>query len=139
MDQDDLKELNEIFKDMGGVSTLDNYSSTSTFEELPDGTYLGEISEVESMNSKNSGKPMLKIVVTLEDGKKCYIYKMLAGDSIAKTQTAIARTITQLKDLGVVGIELEDFITNAKGLIGRRVNLSVTTTNNFINKYLTLA
>ena len=44
MDNEDLKELNAIFKDMGGVDSVDDY--TNSFEELPDGTYLGEIEKV---------------------------------------------------------------------------------------------
>ena len=35
MDRDDLSELNAIFKDMGGVEKVEDY--TTNFENLPDG------------------------------------------------------------------------------------------------------
>ena len=137
MDNDDLKELNAIFKDMGGVDNVEDY--TNSFENLTDGTYLGEIDSVTTKNSKKTGRPMLEIVVALEGGRKEYVYLMLAGENLKKTQTAVARAVTQLKKLGVTGVELEDFINGALELSGTRVNLKIETTNNFTNKDITLA
>lgn len=137
MDNEDLKELNAIFKDMGGVEKVEDY--TSTFEELPDGTYLGEIEEVSTKNSKKTGRPMMEIIVAIEEGKKEYVYLMLAGENLKKTQTAVARAVTQLKKLGVSGTELEDFINGALELTGTRVNLKIETNGSFKNKDLTLA
>lgn len=137
MDNEDLKELNAIFKDMGGVDSVEDY--TTSFEELPDGTYLGEIEKVSTKNSKKTGRPMMEIIVALEDDKKEYVYLMLAGENLKKTQTAVARAVTQLKKLGVSGVELEDFINGALELIGTRVNLKIETNNSFRNKDLTLA
>ena len=54
MDNDDLKELNAIFKDMGGVDKVEEYANN--YENLPDGTYIGEIEKFETKNSKSSGK-----------------------------------------------------------------------------------
>ena len=54
MDKDDLSELNAIFKDMGGVDKVEDY--TNNFEKLPDGNYVGEIEKFETKNSKSSGK-----------------------------------------------------------------------------------
>ena len=137
MDNDDLKELNAIFKDMGGVEKVEDY--TNNFEELPDGEYVGEIEKVSSKNSKKTGRPMIEIIVAIEDGKKEYIYLMLAGEDLKKTQTAVARAVTQLKDLGVEGTELSDFISGAEELVGTTVNLKIETRNSFKSKYLTLA
>lgn len=137
MDNEDLKELNAIFKDMGGVEKVEDY--TSNFEELPDGTYLGEIEEVSTKNSKKTGRPMMEIIVAIEEGKKEYVYLMLAGENLKKTQTAVARAVTQLKKLGVSGTELEDFINGALELTGTRVNLKIETNGSFKNKDLTLA
>lgn len=137
MDNEDLKELNAIFKDMGGVDSVDDY--TNSFEELPDGTYLGEIEKVSTKNSKKTGRPMLEIIVALEEDKKEYVYLMLAGENLKKTQTAVARAVTQLKKLGVSGVELEDFINGALELTGTRVNLKIETNGSFRNKDLTLA
>ena len=137
MDNDDLKELNAIFKDMGGVDNVEDY--TNSFENLADGTYLGEIDSVTTKNSKKTGRPMLEIVVALEGGRKEYVYLMLAGENLKKTQTAVARAVTQLKKLGVTGVELEDFINGGLELTGTRVNLKIETTNNFTNKDITLA
>lgn len=137
MDNEDLKELNAIFKDMGGVDSVEDY--TNSFEGLPDGTYLGEIDSVTTKNSKKTGRPMLEIVVAVEGGKKEYVYLMLAGENLKRTQTAVARAVTQLKKLGVTGVELEDFLNGASDLVGTKVNLKIETTNNFTNKDITLA
>jgi hypothetical protein len=137
MDNEDLKELNAIFKDMGGVDKVDDY--TNNFESLPDGEYLGEIEKVSAKNSKKTGRPMLEIVVAVEEGRKEYVYLMLAGDDLKKTQTAVARAVTQLKKLGVEGIELSDFIEGAIRLTGTRVNLKIETNGTFQSKTLTLA
>lgn len=137
MDNEDLKELNAIFKDMGGVDSVEDY--TNSFEGLSDGTYLGEIDSVTTKNSKKTGRPMLEIVVAVEGGKKEYVYLMLAGENLKRTQTAVARAVTQLKKLGVTGVELEDFLNGASDLVGTKVNLKIETTNNFTNKDITLA
>lgn len=137
MDNEDLKELNAIFKDMGGVEKVEDF--TSNFEELPDGTYLGEIEKVSTKNSKKTGRPMLEIIVAIDEKTKEFCYLMLAGENLKKTQTAVARAVTQLKKLGVTGTELEDFINGAIELTGTRVNLKIETNNGFRNKDLTLA
>lgn len=137
IDTGDLKELNAIFKDMGGVEKIEDF--TSNFEALTDGTYLGEIEKVSTKNSKKTGRPMMEIVVALEGNRKDWVYLMLAGKDLKATQTAVARTVTQLKELGVTGTELEDFIMNAERLVGTRVNLSIKTTGEYKNRHLTLA
>ena len=126
MDRDDLSELNAIFKDMGGVEKVEDY--TNNFENLPDGSYVGEIEKFETKNSKSSGKPMAVITVAVEDGKKEFKYLMLAGEDLKSTQTAVARAVTQLKKLGVDGVELGDFLDNAAKLVGTRVNMNIKTT-----------
>lgn len=126
MDREDLSELNAIFKDMGGVEKVEDY--TNNFENLPDGEYIGEIEKFETKNSKSSGKPMAVITVTVEDGKKEFKYLMLAGEDLKSTQTAVARAVSQLKKLGVDGVELEDFLTGAEKLVGTRVSLNIKTT-----------
>lgn len=137
MDNEDLKELNAIFKDMGGVDKVEDY--TSNFEELEDGTYLGEIEKVSTKNSKKTGRPMIEIIVAIDEKRKEYCYLMLAGENLKKTQTAVARAVTQLKKLGVTGTDLEDFINGAIELVGTRVNLKIETNNGFKNRDITLA
>lgn len=137
MDQNDLKELDAIFSEMGGVEKVEDY--TSNYDRLPDGTYLGEIESISTENSKKSGKPMIKIVVAIEEGKKEYIYLVLAGDDLKKTQGAIARAVSQLKTLGIAGSSLADFISNSEELIGTRVNLKIETNGTFRSTHLTLA
>ena len=137
MDNEDLKELNAIFKDMGGVDSVEDY--TNSFEELADGEYVGEIEKVSTKNSKKTGRPMIEIVVALEGGRKEWVYLMLAGEDLKKTQTAVARAVTQLKKLGVTGVELEDFINGAIELTGTRVNLKIETNGSYKNRDLTLA
>ena len=132
MDKDDLSELNAIFKDMGGVDKVEDY--TNNFEKLPDGNYVGEIEKFETKNSKNSGKPMAVITVAVEDGKKEPKYLMLAGDDLKSTQTAVARAVTQLKKLGVEGVELGDFLDGAEKLVGTRVNMTIKTTTSKAGK-----
>ena len=126
MDNEDLKELNAIFKDMGGVDKVEDY--TNNFENLPDGDYIGEIEKFETKNSKTSGKPMAVITIAVEDGKKEFKYLMLAGEDLKATQTAVARAVTQLRKLGVEGVELGDFLDNAEKLVGTKVQLKIKTT-----------
>lgn len=139
IDKEDLSELNAIFKEMGGVDKIEDY--TNNFEQLADGDYIGEIEAVEAKNSKNSGKPMIDLVVTVADGKKEYKHCMLAGENLKKTQSAIARTVSQLKELGIdcssndIGIITD----NANSLVGTKVNMKIETTNGFRNVWLTLA
>jgi hypothetical protein len=137
MDNEDLKELDAIFKDMGGVEKVEDY--TSNFEELPDGNYIGEIEKVSTKNSKNTGRPMMEIVVTLDEKRKEWVYLMLAGKDLKATQTAVARAVTQLKKLGIAGTTLSDFISGAERLVGTRVNLEIKTNGAFKNRDLTLA
>lgn len=137
MDNEDLKELNAIFKDMGGVDKIEDY--TSNFDRLPDGDYLGEIEKVSTKNSKKTGRPMMEIIIAVEGGKKEYHYLMLAGKDLKATQTAIARTVTQLKKLGVEGSDVGDFVSGAEALVGTKVNMKVETNGEFRNVDLTLA
>lgn len=127
MDNEDLKELNAIFKDMGGIENVEDYTNNN-YETLPDGEYIGEIEQFETKNAKTSGKPMAVITVAVEDGKKEFKYLMLAGNDLKSTQTAVARAVSQLKKLGVDGVELGDFLTNAEKLVGTRVRMSIKTT-----------
>lgn len=126
MDKDDLSELNEIFKEMGGVDKVEE--NAGKYKNLPDGEYVGEIEKFETTNSKSSGKPMGVITVAVEDGKKEFKYLMLAGEDLASTQIAISKSVTQLKKLGVEGVELEDFLTGAEKLVGTKVVLKIKTT-----------
>lgn len=137
IDRADLSELNAIFKDMGGVDKVEDY--TNDFEKLPDGTYLGEIENVSAKNSKKTGRPMIEITVATEEGRKEYVHLMLAGENLKKTEAAVARAVTRLKKLGVSGTELEDFVNGALELTGTRVNLKIETNGSFRNKDLTLA
>ena len=137
MDNEDLKELNAIFKDMGGVEKVEDY--TSNFERLADGTYIGEIEKVSTKNSKKTGRPMIEIIVAVDEKTKEYTYLMLAGKDLKATQTAVARAVTQLKKLGVTGTELEDFINGAVELAGTRVSMKIETNGAFRNEDLTLA
>lgn len=126
MDNEDLKELDAIFKEMGGVDKVEELANS--FENLPDGSYIGEIEKFETKNSKASGKPMAVLTIAVEDGKKEFKYLMLAGNDLKSTQTAVARAVSQLKKLGVDGVELRDFLTNAEKLVGTRVSLNIKTT-----------
>ena len=137
MDNEDLKELNAIFKDMGGVEKVEDY--TNNFERLEDGTYIGEIEKVSTKNSKKTGRPMIEIIVAVDEKNKEYVYLMLAGKDLKATQTAVARAVTQLKKLGVTGTELEDFINGAIELAGTRVSMKIETNGEYRNVDLTLA
>lgn len=126
MDNEDLKELDAIFKDMGGVDKVEELANS--FENLADGEYIGEIEKFETKNSKSSGKPMAVLTIAVEDGKKEFKYLMLAGNDLKSTQTAVARAVSQLKKLGVNGEKLSDFLSDAEKLVGTRVRLSIKTT-----------
>lgn len=126
MDNEDLKELNAIFQDMGGVDKIESY--TNNYEQLPDGVYLGEIEKFETKNAKTSGKPMAVITIAVEGGQKEFKYLMLAGADLKATQIAVAKAVSQLKKLGVTGVELSDFLSGAEKLVGTRVRLTIKTT-----------
>ena len=133
IDKEDLSELNAIFKEMGGVDKIEDY--TNNFENLPDGNYVGEIEKVEAKNSKNSGKPMISITVAVEGEKKEFRHLMLAGENLEKTRSAIARTVSQLKELGVdvSSNDIAVITDNAYELVGTKVNMEIKTNNNFRN------
>lgn len=134
---EDLQELNEIFKSMGGVDKVADY--TGSYQELEDGNYTGEIEKALIKNSKNTGRPMIEICVALEGDKKEYVHLMLAGENLQKTQGAIARAVTQLSKLGLSGSELGDFISKLDALVGKRVNLEIKTgSSGYRAKTLTL-
>lgn len=137
MDNEDLNELNAIFADMGGVDNVESY--VNNYEELPDGTYIGEIDSVTTETSKKTGRPMMKVIVALEDDKKENVFIMLAGKDLKATQTAVARAVAQLKKLGITGSTLEDFINGAMTLVGTKVTLKIETRGTYKNKDLTLA
>lgn len=137
MDNEDLKELDAIFKDMGGVDKVEDF--TSNFEELPDGEYVGEIEKISTKNSKSTGRPMIEIIIALEENRKEWVYLMLAGKDLKATQTAVARAVTQLRKLGVEGSALSDFISNAESLVGTKVILNIKTNGTYKNRDLTLA
>lgn len=125
MDNEDLKELDAIFKDMGGVEKIEDY--TNNYENLPDGDYDGEIEKFETKNSKSTGKPMAVITVAVEGGRKEFVYMMLAGNDIDSTRRNVARAISQLQKLGVEGTALSDFLRDAEKLVGTRVVVTVKT------------
>ena len=126
MNNDDLKELNAIFSEMGGVEKVEDYANQ--YQNLPDGTYEGEIEKIDTGNSKKDSKPMLIISMTFEGGKKESRYLVLSGRDYKGTQTAIARAVTQLKKLGVEGVDLQDFIHNAETtLVGTKIIYKVET------------
>ena len=135
IDKEDLSELNTIFKEMGGVDKIEDY--TNNFENLPDGEYVGEIELVEASNSKNSGKPMITITVTTEGGKKEFRHLMLAGENLEKTRSAIARTVSQLKELGVdvSSNDIAVITDNAQALVGTRVNMEIKRENKIIKSF----
>lgn len=137
LDRGDLSELNEIFKGMGGVDNIEEY--TNTYEEIADGLYEGEVLNVEAKNSKNTGRPMIDITLGLTEDRKEHVYLSLAGKDLKATQIAIARTVKQLKELGVTGTTPEDFVNGAAELVGTRINLKVETNGTFKAKWLTLA
>ena len=115
MDNEDLKELNAIFKDMGGVDSVDDY--TNSFEELPDGTYLGEIEKVSTKNSKKTGRPMLEIIVALEEDRKEYVYLMLAGENLKKIRLKKGLTQVQISSELKINQPTWNRYENAKNLI----------------------
>ena len=71
--------------------------------------------------------------------EKEYHYLMLAGKDLKATQTAIARTVTQLKKLGITGSDIGEFVSGAEALTGTRVNMKIETNGEFRNIDLTLA
>lgn len=127
LDKDDVSELDIILKDMGGVDKIEDF--TNNYEKLPDGSYVGEIESVESKNAKGSGKPMIEILVAVENGKKEYAHLMLAGKDLDATRKAIATTFSKLRKLGIDATTVEELIAKAETtLVGKRVIVIIKTT-----------
>ena len=141
MEQDDLEDLNEldaIFQDIGGNEKLEENSNTG-FEDILDGEYSAEVIAAEFTRSKQNNTPMIKIEFGLE-GQTGHIwdYLMLAdknGD-YKKTSSAIARSVTKLRELGLDAKDLKGYVEQLPKLTGVTLTLKLETSKSgFQNKH----
>lgn len=133
---DELSELDAIFADIGGNEKLEENANTG-FDEIEDGVYNAEIINAEFTKSK-ADVPMIKIEFGLEGvNGHVWDYLMLAnkdGD-YKKTASAMSRTVTKLKQLGLVAEDIKGYVSQLPSLEGHRLTLTLDTSKSgFQNK-----
>lgn len=140
MGQDDLKDLQDldaIFQDIGGNEKLEE-NVNSGFDEICDGEYSAEIINAEYTKSK-ADVPMIKIEFGLE-GQTGHVwdYLMLAdkGGDLKKTSSAIARTVTKLRELGLDAKNIPGYVEQLPKLEGTTLTLRLETSKSgYQNKH----
>lgn len=140
MEQDDLKDLQDldaIFQDIGGNEKLEE-NVNSGFDEIGDGEYSAEIINAEYTKSK-ADVPMIKIEFGLE-GQTGHVwdYLMLAdkGGDLKKTSSAIARTVTKLRELGLDAKNIPGYVEQLPKLEGTTLTLRLETSKSgYQNKH----
>ena len=132
---EDLKELDLMFAEIGGNDKLEENSSNS--DEISDGEYEAEICKAEWTKSK-ADVPMVKIEFGLA-GVNGHVWDYLMfGDKnkdYQKSSAAISRSVTKLRELGLEGETITDYVTQLFKLEGKRLTLVIETSKSgFQNK-----
>lgn len=133
---DDLKELDAIFNDIGGNEKLEE--NAGGFDEIGDGTYSAEIIKAEWTKSKDD-VPMIKVEFGLE-GVNGHVWDYLMfgnkdGD-YKKTSSAISRSVTKLRQLGLEADNISGYVSQLDKLVGKGLTLKLETSKSgFQNKH----
>lgn len=135
---EDLNELDAIFSDIGGNEKLEENSNTG-FDEIEDGTYEAEVIKAEYKVSKNSGVPMISIEFGLAGvSGHVWDYLMLGdkGGDYKKTSSAISRSVTKLRQLGLEAEKISEYVAQLDKLEGVQLDLKLETSKSgFQNKH----
>lgn len=133
---DDLKELDAIFSDIGGNEKLEE--NAGGFDEIKDGEYNAEIIKAEWTKSKDD-VPMIKVEFGLE-GVNGHVWDYLMfgnkdGD-YKKTSSAISRSVTKLRQLGLEADNISGYVAQLDQLVGKGLTLKLETSKSgFQNKH----
>lgn len=133
---EDLKELDAIFNDIGGNEKLEENSNTG-FDDITDGEYSAEIINAEWTKSK-ADVPMVKLEFGLE-GVNGHVWDYLMfGDKngdYQKTSSAISRSVTKLRELGLDAKDISGYVSQLDKLPGKQLTLVLETSKSgFQNK-----
>lgn len=130
---EDLKELDAMFNDIGGNEKLEE--NANNFSEPEDGVYEAEIEVAEYMKSKKD-MPMIKIQYALETQQKKWQYLMLAGKDEKTTSSQMSRTVTILRQLGLDADSITGYVSQLDKLEGKSVKIALETKNDYQNVHL---
>lgn len=133
---EDLNELDALFSEIGGNEKLEE--NAGGFEEYEDGEYEVEIIAAEWTKSK-ADIPMVKIEFGVE-GHNGHIWDYLMfGHKEAdrqKVSQAVSRSVTKLRELGLEGETISDYVNQLDKLEGTRLTLRLETSKSgFQNKH----
>ena len=130
---EDLKELDAMFNDIGGNEKLEE--NANNFSEPEDGVYEAEIEVAEYMKS-NKHMPIIKIQYSLETQQKKWQYLMLAGKDEKTTSSQMSRTVTILRQLGLDADSITGYVSQLDKLEGKSVKIALETKNDYQNVHL---
>lgn len=133
MEDNDLKELDAMFSDIGGNEKLNE--NLNSFSQPEDGEYDAEIDSAEYTKSKKD-MPMIKIQYSLETQQKHWQYLMLAGKDEKTTAQQMSRTITILRELGLDSDTITGYVSQLDKLTGLSVRLLLETKNDYQNTHI---
>lgn len=133
---EDLNELDQLFSEIGGNEKLEENSGG--FDEFEDGDYEAEIISAEWTKSK-ADIPMVKIEFGIA-GKNGHIWDYLMfghkDQDRQKVSQAVSRSVTKLRELGLDGTTITDYVNQLDKLEGVRLTLTLETSKSgFQNKH----
>ena len=133
---EDLNELDALFSEIGGNEKLEE--NASGFDEIEDGEYAAEIISAEWTKSK-ADIPMVKIEFGIA-GKNGHVWDYLMfghkDNDRQKVSQAVSRSVTKLRELGLEGETITDYVQQLDKLEGVRLTLVLDTSKSgFQNKH----
>ena len=131
---DDLRELDAMFSDMGGNQGAEELASG--FQNLPDNTYEAEIIGAEYTKSK-AGKDMIKIEYGTDyNGQHHWQYISLVGKDEEGTKRNISRAVTIFRQLGLDAETFSGYVSQLESLEGKRVRIRLETKKEYQNTHI---
>lgn len=134
---DDLKELDAMFAEIGGNEKLEE--NANDFATVEDGTYEAEVVKAEFATSK-SNLPMIKLEFALETKAHCWKYLMLAAkpgpDQAENTRRQMSRSITDLRKFGLEADSVSGYVSQLDKLTGVGCTLRLETKGEFQNVHI---
>lgn len=119
-----IDELNEIFMEVKDEEL--------SYENLPDGEYLGKVINAEYKMSKTD-KPMVMFSFEITDGdykgrkhNKCML---LSGKDEATLKGNLTRYGAELKKYGIVATSIQDSFDQLKSCVDKEVKITIKTSD----------
>lgn len=134
---EDLNELDALFAEIGGNEGAEAQANAG-FADLEDGDYECEIQSAEWTKSKD-GVNMVKIEFGIAgDNRKIWDYLMFGHKSQdrEKVSSAVSRSVTKLRELGLDGTTITDYVNQLPKLEGVQLTVTLDTSKSgFQNKH----